>query len=1135
MNTDHYTDHAVGQPNGTRGSGMVIAVTLIILPLMAGILFCASTARVPAAPPLAASPPAADGPDYEVVRITTLTTNGGRVDWSPDGEWIYYDRLGQDGFWDVYRIHPDGSGDECLTCDQPALPNKNQGQPEVHPGGRYLVFQAEKADHLGGAGDPATGPGRGYYNDLWVLDLESGDFHQLTDVSAGSPPGGSLHAHFSNDGTRLLWGDLEGPGGRFGDWQLAVADFITSPTPYLTNTVYYNPGPQPVWLEAHGWGPDDSWIYFTCTPVAGMDDNDQDICRMDFSNPTEVTRLTFTSGLNGERGEWDEHAHLSPLNDAFSWVSSKPYGTRPLGSHPEWLQTELWLMNVDGSGQQRITFFNDAEEVIVADNDWNPVATEEPQLALSVFMRDRSEVHIKIIRFAPKETFDTCELQVVDNGGFEEAVPPDALGAFWLTDRGGGRFDIPTGTIKAEVVHSGTYALKLTPDDAPVLQYLPALGSLADGTVVSGSLYLTGDVTATLAISDSHGNQVVYLFALRPAAPPDDATHHYVTQTIPFTNTWHGFSLPYGQDYRAYFGGNPLPPFTLSLSTQGDDPLAVYWDDLATTVLLRQESEADLRQAVLDEARWAISNTLTYAIDDVGEPSPYIIKTIDAVTGRPLTTGHSSLLWPVYDLILKYLDYEYDQDYYDAVVAMADALMDNISPNTHLPRRYDGVADEPVEGQVHPASVIHFLLDVHELTGDEKYLTAASEMGQAILEFGPRLGITVSNPISIPTGYLPNIFDSATGNPAPISDTYQLHIRWFESPAALMHLYSATGNADLYDAAVDAALSYTDHDTVLQYWGTPYTLTPFSFEPTWYDWDQIDPAFDDYFGYGIGGREGARGLLDIYERSGEEALLPFLDDSLAYILPVWEEGLYRGGHTAGDQARGWEAFYDRYLTDPDKYAAHRDLLLRNARNVFRGTQYRTGAWTDMSFRRWSPEPAGGYVSCPRNLLTTLSWAYALDGEAPSWRAMLASVFHQTIAQYKYDYGYILTPEVNPDGTNPGGAEFRLLDALLTHLLPHLEALPHSIYLPLLRHQSGAELPLPAGRLEKRSISAPGSGPLPGAGKATRRVAADTMLSSTYRREDPYLVPVVEHVFLLSHDAVDEDDFDFSSGQTEVLD
>jgi len=122
------------------------------------------------------------GNDYEVVSITTLTTNGGRVDWSHDGQWIYYDSLELDGFWDVYRIHPDGSGNECLTCDRPELPNNNQGQPQMHPNGRYLVFQAEKAEHEGTPGEPATWPGRGYYNDLWVLDLETGSFHQLTDV-----------------------------------------------------------------------------------------------------------------------------------------------------------------------------------------------------------------------------------------------------------------------------------------------------------------------------------------------------------------------------------------------------------------------------------------------------------------------------------------------------------------------------------------------------------------------------------------------------------------------------------------------------------------------------------------------------------------------------------------------------------------------------------------------------------------------------------------------------------------------------------------------------------------------------------------------------------------------------------------
>ena len=104
--------------------------------------------------------------------------------------------------------------------------------------------------------------------------------------------------------------------------------------------------------------------------------------------------------MHREPGEWDEHAHLSPLNDVFSWASSAPYGTQPSGSHGQWLRTDLWLMDIDGSNQRRVTFFNEAEQVIVADNDWNPAATDNPQLALSVFMRDRNETHVKIIEFA---------------------------------------------------------------------------------------------------------------------------------------------------------------------------------------------------------------------------------------------------------------------------------------------------------------------------------------------------------------------------------------------------------------------------------------------------------------------------------------------------------------------------------------------------------------------------------------------------------------------------------------------------------------------------------------------------------------------------------------------------------------
>ena len=332
------------------------------------------------------------GTDYEVVSITTLTTDGGRVDWSHDGQWVYYDRLEPDGFWDVYRIHPDGAGDECITCDEPELPNNNQGQPQMHPNGRYLVFQAEKAEHEGPIGDLSTIPGRGYYNDLWVLDFETGSFHQLTDVRSGFPAGGTLHPHFSNDGDRLLWSDIERFDGRFGDLQLVVADFVTSPTPHLENHQYYNPGPRPIWLEAHGWSPDDSSIYFTCTPVAGMDDYNQDICYLDLETE-ELSWLTFTSGLNGEAGEWEEHAHLSPLHDVFSFMSSKPYGT-DIGSYGQWLRTDLWLMNVDASNQQRITFFNETEQVVVGDNDWNPAATGNQQLAVRMNMIDRDENHM---------------------------------------------------------------------------------------------------------------------------------------------------------------------------------------------------------------------------------------------------------------------------------------------------------------------------------------------------------------------------------------------------------------------------------------------------------------------------------------------------------------------------------------------------------------------------------------------------------------------------------------------------------------------------------------------------------------------------------------------------------------------
>ena len=214
-------------------------------------------------------------------------------------------------------------------------------------------------------------------------------------------------------------------------------------------------------------------------------------------------------------------------------------------------------------------------------------------------------------------------------------------------------------------------------------------------------------------------------------------------------------------------------------------------------------------------------------------------------------------------------------------------------------------------------------------------------------------------------------------------------------------------------------------------------LAPFSFEPVWYDWDLIDPAFDDYFGYGIGGRKGPYGILDIYERTGDDRLSSFLDESLSYMRAVWEEGILRGGYTFADDARSWQAYYDRYVVDPVAYASHKDVLIRNARNVFRSSQIGNGAWIDARFRLWNASFPDDQASCPRNLLAALTWAYLVDDRNPQWLAMICEVFRVTKATYKREYGYLRHPDGVQEGTNAGGIELRFLGELLNHLVPHL--------------------------------------------------------------------------------------------------
>lgn len=350
--------------------------------------------------------------NYHVVGIRTLVSglapNSGHVAWSPDSVWITYDIVSTDGFTDIWRIHPDGTGRECLTSNHPNLPSRFVGNSAWHPNCRWIVFQAETPSHFLDFMHEPCMPGAGYFNDLYVMNLQTPSpraVYKLTSVRTGAPAGGSLHPQFSSDGSKLLWGDMEKHEGYYGNWRMAVADFVTSPKPHLENTRYYEPTPMPRWFETHDWSPDGKRIYFTATPVEGMDDNGMDICAMDFSQPKSTIRLTFSSGKNGEPDEWDEHAHLSPRGDVLSFISSAPYGVQHNAKYGSWMKTDVWLMNVDGTGHRRITFFNEpghAEfqgRTIAADNCWNPAAIENPSLAVAMYASQRNEIQIKVIDF----------------------------------------------------------------------------------------------------------------------------------------------------------------------------------------------------------------------------------------------------------------------------------------------------------------------------------------------------------------------------------------------------------------------------------------------------------------------------------------------------------------------------------------------------------------------------------------------------------------------------------------------------------------------------------------------------------------------------------------------------------------
>lgn len=293
------------------------------------------------------------------VTIKTLVSPGGRVDWSTATDLIAYDRTDTSGFYRVYTMRPDGTDQRCLTCSAPApLPRRNQGNPAWHPSGKYLVIQAEKASH-GGLAISAT-PGLGFYNDLWLISADGLHVWQLTNVSGKNQ--GVLHPHFSDDGSLLSWSEIQTSPKI--DASLKVADFsFNAAGPHLSNIRSYEPRGA-AFYESHGFSKDSKTLFFSGGGTLGSLITRNDIYA--FNLTTDKLSVLTSQGYN-------EHATVSPNGQYISWMSNN--GNLLKG-------TDLWRMNLDGSGKVRLTAFNipgypesGTLPVYVADNSWSPDST----------------------------------------------------------------------------------------------------------------------------------------------------------------------------------------------------------------------------------------------------------------------------------------------------------------------------------------------------------------------------------------------------------------------------------------------------------------------------------------------------------------------------------------------------------------------------------------------------------------------------------------------------------------------------------------------------------------------------------------------------------------------------------------
>ena len=294
------------------------------------------------------------GFEYQAQQVTPWKQNAAPMAWNSATGVIIFNRRGADNLWDAYAVNPDGTGEVCLTCTVPSFPDvgaaTSRGVADVSPDGKYVLLTVEKGSHPGVAiGASQTDPGKGVFNDIWLLTSDGSQAWPLTDLPVDANQG-TIWQRFDRTGNTIVWAQMYRGAGLvefFGYWTLKLGDIAWSNgTPSLTNIRTFEPEAGRFY-EPYGFAPDNQSFLFT---------SDMQTLAPAYSKiwsvSTDFTRLTKLGpdDATGFFADYDEFAYYLPRGNRILYA--RTYQATNGGM-------DYWTMAPDGSDQRRVTFVNE--------------------------------------------------------------------------------------------------------------------------------------------------------------------------------------------------------------------------------------------------------------------------------------------------------------------------------------------------------------------------------------------------------------------------------------------------------------------------------------------------------------------------------------------------------------------------------------------------------------------------------------------------------------------------------------------------------------------------------------------------------------------------------------------------------